>query len=332
MRTRISLLVAGFLVAATGLCAATANAVTIIPPNLEFSVQPGETITTKVKLFNESADTLTQYSSVANFVAKDETGTPEFVTETDVSDLASWMTVEPGPFNLSSGDRLEIPVTIAVPADAEPGGHYAAVFFSGQAPDAAAQQGQIGIAAKVGSLILVRVAGDISERATIAEFGSDGGETVYNRLPVDFVLRMQNQGNVHVRPTGTITIRNIIGGTTRELVVNPTLGAVLPASTRRFDMTWERTAVDEKTSFFKEFANEWNNFAFGPYTANLVVTYGIANDKTATATYSFWVLPWRVLLTSVILIILVIWGISWLVGRYNMWIVKKASSGKPQKK
>lgn len=332
MRTRTSFLVAGCMVALAGLFVGTARAVTIIPPSLEFSVQPGETIETKVKLFNETADTLTQYSSVANFQAKDETGTPAFADENDLTDLASWITIDAGPFALVSGDRLEIPVTISVPANAEPGGHYAGIFFSNQAPDVTGQGGQIGIAAKVGSLILVRVAGDISERASIAEFGSDGGETMYNRLPVDFVLRMQNQGNVHVRPTGTVTVRNIIGGTTRELTVNPTLGAVLPASTRRFDMTWERSAVDEKTSFFKEFANEWQNFALGPYTANLAITYGLANDKTATATYSFWVLPWRVLLTTIVLIVLLIWGISWLVGRYNVWIVKKASVAKTPKK
>lgn len=331
MRTRTTFLVVGLAIAAWFGITTTAHAVTIIPPSLEFSVQPGETIATKVKLFNETAEILTQYSSVSNFKAKDETGTPAFSNDAVTTDLASWITIEPGPFTLNSGDRLEIPVTIAVPANAEPGGHFAAIFFSNQAPDTTGQSGQIGIAAKVGSLVLVRVAGDIVERAAIAEFGSGGGKTFYNRLPIDFILRMQNQGNVHVRPTGSIIIRNILGGTTRELVVNPALGAVLPASTRRFDMTWERSAVDEKTSFFKEFGNEWKNFAFGSYTANLSLTYGLTNDKSASATFSFWVLPWRVLVTSIILIVLIIWGISWLVTRYNAWIVKKAATTKTKK-
>lgn len=306
-----------------------AQALTLIPPNLEFSLQSGETIETKVKLFNETADSVTQYSSTANFTAKDETGTPAFLDEAVATNLASWITLEPGPFTLLPGERLEIHVTVAVPADAEPGGHYAAIFFSSLSPDTAGT-GEVGISTKLGSLVLVRVAGAIREAGSIATFGSKDGATMFTRPPVDFLLRVANSGNVHIRPTGDITIRNSIGGTTATVPVNVTQGAVLPSSTRAFNLSWEKSANDtERENFFQEVAAEWRNFAFGPYTATVDLSYGAANDKTATAKLSYWILPWQLLIVTVVGLVALIWLLIWLVGVYNRAIISKATkSGK----
>lgn len=319
----------GVLALAAILSVRPAAAVTLIPPSMEFSVSPGETLETKVKLFNETAEVITQYSSTANFTAKDETGTPNFAPETDRSGLASWIALEPGPFTLQPGERKEIPVTIRVAEDAEPGGHYAGIFFSARPPEA--DTGQIAIASKIGALVLVRVAGQINEVGTIVSFGTADGATSYSRLPIDLAVRMRNDGNVHFRPTGNVTIRNMLGGTTRVLSVNQTLGAVLPVSTRRFDVTWEKEGnAEQHGNFFNEIGAEWKNFALGPYTADVVLMYGQANDKTATAAFRFWVFPWRILLVSLIVVVLLIWLIVLLIKRYNQWILARAKAEPPQ--
>lgn len=329
MTKKILAPVLGVVLLGIVLTAPQARALTLIPPSLEFSAKPGETIDTKVKLFNETAEVVMQYSSTANFKAKDETGTPAFIDEPTTTDLASWITLEPGPFTLQPGERLEIPATISVPATAEPGGHYAAIFFSSRAPEQTEQTSQIGISTKLGTLILVRVDGVIRESGKVTTFTTADVKTFFSRPPVSFVLKMQNDGNVHFRPAGNVTIRNSIGGTTVELPVNIQQGAVLPASTRRFDIAWEKSANDaERGNFFQEIAAEWRNFAFGPYTANVNLTYGQTSDKLATAAFSFWVLPWRLLLVSIFILVFAIWLIVQFVKRYNVWIVNKAKAGK----
>lgn len=300
------------------------QAVTLIPPSLEFTAKPGELINTKVKLFNETAEGFTQYSSTANFTAKDETGTPAFAPETDVKDLASWMALGKGPFTLNPGDRLEIPVEIRVPVDAEPGGHFAGIFFSSQPPESTGG-GQIAITSKVGALVLVRIEGEINEAASVVSFATADGQKSFNRPPVDFALRVRNDGNVHVRPTGEMTIRNLLGGTTSVIAMNAGQGAVLPQSIRRFAGRWERqTNAPGQGNFFQEIGREWRNFAFGPYTGSVSLTYGLAKDKTATASVNFWVFPWRVLLLSVLVIIGAILLLIASIKRYNRWILSRA--------
>ncbi|MBI3956605.1 MAG: hypothetical protein HY340_01310 [Candidatus Kerfeldbacteria bacterium] len=317
------------VVAAVVLLAPKARAVTLIPPSMEFSVNPGEVIETNVKLFNETAETVTQYPSTANFTAKDETGVPDFDLESAPADLASWVTIGAGPYVLEPGSRQTIPVTITVPAAAEPGGHYAGIFFSGTPPEGASDQPQIAIASKIGSLVLIRVAGQIQEAGSITSFGTALGRTSFSRLPIDFVLRMQNDGNVHFRPTGNVTVRNVLGGTSTVLAMNQTLGAVLPASTRRFDVSWEKMPnAAERGGFFSEIAAEWDNFAFGPYTASVDLMYGQANDKSATATFQFWVFPWRVMLISLLVLAAVVFLIILLIRRYNRWLISRIQGTK----
>lgn len=312
----------------------SATAITLIPPSFEYGAKPSETIQTKVKIFNETTQAVTLYSSTANFKAKDETGVPDFLTTVEDGTLATWISLAPGPFVLQPGERLEVPVEIAVPKNAGAGGHFAGIFFSPQAPQPAGQTSEVVIGSKIAALVLLRIEGEIREAGTIAEFATATGQTTFNRLPIDFLLRFQNNGNVHVRPTGNITVRNMLGGTSTVLPINSTQGAVLPASTRKFEATWEKTmGSSARANFFKEFANEWSNFAFGPYTANINVTYGQANDKSASATVRFWVLPWRILILSILVIILIIWLIVRLVKHYNQWIIRKASQNQaPPKK
>lgn len=320
------------LSAALVLVAPQARAVTLIPPSLEFSdVQPGTAIPSKLKLFNETATTITLYSQTANFTALDETGTPNIDLNSTKEGLASWITIEPGPFTLEPGQRVEVPFTITLPADAPPGGHYASVLFSPQQPGTAGQ-GQVAITQKIGTLVLVRVAGTINESGSIAQFIADNGSTKFSRLPVDFLVRFQNSGNVHLRPTGNLTIRNVLGGTTIVIPINSELGATLPQSVRKYDAIWEKS-VDASThgNFFQEVGREWRNFAFGPYTASVALTFGQANDKTATATLQFWVFPWRVLLVSLLVIAAIVAIIILIVRQYNRWIIAKAKEQPKQK-
>lgn len=304
----------------------SAVAITVIPPTQEFlNVRPGETIDTKVKVFNEEATPKILYASTANFGALDETGTPNILAETDQGDLAGWMKVDREGRLVQPGERREFAVTIAVPADAPPGGHYAAVLISPEPPATSGDSTQVAISQKVASLVLVSIEGTIKESGSIAGFTTASGQKTLNRLPVDFATRFMNSGNVHLRPTGTITIRNLLGGTSSTLAVNPgLLQAVLPQQVRKFETTWEKEALAaERGTFFQELGREWKNFGLGAYTAELVLQYGANSDKVAVASVKFQIFPWRLLLVWLIVVILVIVLLVVLIRRYNRWIVSR---------
>ncbi len=305
----------------------TAKAITLIPPQIEVGLKPGTEYNTVIKLFNETEKTISLYTEARSFTAKGETGQPEFDFDSEPSGISTWMNVEEGPIVLAPGERYQVPLVISPPQNADPGGHYAAVFFSSSPPET----GQVTISTKVGTLVLARVDGEIVEQGSIVGFDTSDGKSSFNRPPVEMFARFQNSGNVHLRPAGTVEVKNMFGKVSDSIEFNASRGATLPDTTRKYDIVWEKAQVGDTTgnawsSFWKEYSNEWDNFALGKYTATLSVTAGSTDSVTDTASISFWIFPWRVL---------VIWGLIVIAGifllivafkKYNAWIVRKSKS------
>lgn len=301
-----------------------AQAITLVPPSLEFSVRPGDTVKTKIKLYNEKSEAADLAVSTANFSAKGEEGDPNFNFTGPITDLASWIRIEGESFAVGPNEAIEVPVTISIPPNAEPGGHYAGLFF-GTNPNKNAEGNTVQLATKIGSLVIIRVEGDIRESALIKSF-TIAPNVRLNRLPANVVIRIQNNGNVHVRPTGTVTIRNMFGGVSTTMPLNPKDGAILPNSVRKFDMIWKKD--EEKHvpgNFFTELGKEAHNFALGSYTAEVTATYG-ATDKSLSGTVQFTVIPWRFLFTLVLLIALIVFLLIWGIKRYNRMIIHRIQS------
>ena len=306
--------------------APAAKALTLVPPSLEFTADPGKKIETKVKLFNEGTEPTSVFGSTSNFTAKGENGDPDFDFATTPTDLASWIDFPVGAITLKAGETVEIPITINVPTNAEPGGHYASIFFGTDPSVAPKNGGQVNVRSLIGTLVILRVEGEIREHASIASFTTKDKKTSYSRLPVEFDLRITNDGNVHVRPQGTIVIKNIFGGETSRLTINDANGAVLPNSTRQFVSNWEKQAdASTRGNFFSEIMNEARNFAFGPYTASATVTYG-QSKLTLQSSVQLTVIPWRLLTVIVLLLILVITAIVMGMKQYNAAIIRRAQS------
>jgi hypothetical protein len=169
-----------------------------------------------------------------------------------------------------------------------------------------------------GPLLLVRIAGEVVERGAITEFSVNPDSAT--SLPVDFALRFQNTGTVHVKPVGVVKITNMFGGTSAVIPINEMGGNVLPDSARVFSSTWQREELPENAS---EFVKEWKNFGFGQYTATVILNYG-ASDQVASATTSFWVMPWMLIVLAIVLIVIVVL----LVQQYNRWLINKHMKGR----
>ena len=291
----------------------SAQAVTVSPLRLELSASPGDTVSAQFKLYNEENKTNVYYFSTANFDAKDESGQPQFTTDTQ--GLASWVQ-RPTNLTLQPKSYQVVDFSITVPRDAEPGGYFSAVLASTLAPETGESQ-SVSLANQVGVLLLFRVNGDVAEGADVLEFDTAKKQHFFTALPVQFYYRFQNGGDVWLKPLGDIIISNIFGSTTKIIKANSTGGDVLPKSIRRFQAAWLEsggnieqdplliTSPISPKGFWATVNYQWKNFVFGRYTANLNLVYGTDVKQGITKKIAFWVFPWQLLLVEIISFILV---------------------------
>lgn len=310
---KISLLVAIFLGTLS-----TSYALTISPARYDISADKGTTVVGEFTVTNEQGEDATFYSSVQNFEAQGESGTPNF-TESKTG-LAKWTTLNES-VKLKKGEKKVINFSITVPNDADAGGHFAAIFLSTVPPVADGETG-VSVGAKIGMLLLLRINGDIKEGGGILSFDTKDSSWFETELPVTFTYRFNNSGNDRVNPTGDIVVRNMLGLTATKLNANPTTGNILPGSTRKFDVAWGEETIDPSASFFEHVAHQMKNFAFGFYSAKMTLAYGTSGSSISKA--HFFILPWQLMLTCTIIGVFLLLGFRIFIKRYNRWIIAQA--------
>jgi hypothetical protein len=300
--------------------AAIAHALTISPARIEVAGDPGTVVGGEFTLINEQASPQTFYASYENFTAQGETGTPSFSSEK--VGLASWLATNPTQITLEPGRAVKMPYSITIPKDAEPGGYFAAVFWSTTPPST--QSVQVSIGAKIGMLILLRVNGDVTEAGGITQFDRNGHGFFYTSLPVSLRYKFRNDGADRVEPKGTVTIRDTIFIKAAALDANAETGNILPGSVRQFTVNWPKEKAAEPTSgFFNAIGYQWQNFALGLYSAHLKLAYG-TQGLSATKTVWLLVFPWQLVICIVLVLFIILKGGSLLLRRYNRYIIRKA--------
>lgn len=260
---------------------------TISPPIFELTLKPGETTTQTIKITNPTANLMEVYPQAMNFTASGESGEPAFLpvtSEEEKFSLGSWIKFTQTKIALTPQQVVEWQFQIVVPPDAEPGGHYGVVFLGTEPPKAEQNISQVAIASMIGSLVLVRAPGAIAEKGVLEEFIAN---KFFFKPPVQFTLRIQNQGNVHFKPNGEITIKDWWGKIADKVTVNQAKGNVLPESTRKFEEKW-----------LPKTGNWWT---IGRFKANLSLTYGESN-QSLTGSLVFWVVPWWLIIILVALL------------------------------
>lgn len=270
---------------------ARSSAMAVSPPLFELSANPGQTLNHEIRVDNLTDQPLNLTVDRRDFTAQGEEGQVDLKNpeENVTNSLASWVSTDPSQATIEPKASQIFKFSIAVPANAEPGGHFASIVFK---TDAKPVDGGTGaaIAQEVGTLLLVKVAGDITEKAEIASFST--GKSLWEGAPITFVSRIKNTGNVFFKPRGTITITNQFGSEVAKLQLEER--NVLPDSIRRL-------------------SNEWRpKLTMGYYTATLAVTYG-TNNEVITSTTQFYIIPYR--LIGIIILALAI--LAFLIYRYR---------------
>jgi hypothetical protein len=289
------------------------NALKISPVREDITMEPGTTKTLDIFVTNLTSVPATLKGVVNDFTAsKDETGHPDLILDEDQSAPSHSLKqyVSPiGNITLAAGAQKTVKVTIKVPKGAAGGGYYGAIrFFPAGTGDT-----NLNLTASVGSIVLLKVNGAVTEKMGVASFdvrrGDNSALFFTSNKDLTSVVRFQNQGNIQLAPFGKMQVKRF-GKLVGEFEVN-TLdpkGNVLPDSIRRFD-----TKLKGISSFGK-FTVE-GNFGYG------------STGQLLTAKATFYVIPVALLILGglvVLLIVAAIFILPRMVRSYNRRILRRA--------
>lgn len=243
------------------------------------TLDPGSTHQFSVEIKNLNNFVQTFYLSTRDIVDVVDGATPVFADGTEEKtgmELSNWMKLSVDQVTLEPGAVQKVDFTITVPEDGTPGSHFGSVFVSVDPPDLDVNGAAIGY--KVANIIAVRVTGEAVDEGVIREFST---KRYFNGSKnIDFTARIENKGNVLIRPVGPVEIRNMLGQKVDTVMFNAEQqGAVFPGKTREFAFNWTGQGT-----------------GFGRYEAVISPVYGENGvKKTMSSTVTFWILPVKII-------------------------------------
>lgn len=287
MKKRISIIFASlfvFFLLTPSLASAQQSGLQISPLTFNYEVENGGEESGKVIVTNLNDEAINYQLEAEDFVNVSDEGSPSFsgiISDESISTLSTWIKFAGETTGqLAAKESIDVFFTIDIPEDAEPGGHYAAVFAK-QINDVLEGNTEIGVSSRVGTLILVSVPGEVSRGATISDFNPPA--FIWSG-PLDFNFKVHNIGTVHYDSTGAVVVDPVLGNT---IEIDAGTHTIVPENARNFVAEWNK------------------RFPIGYYTVSAQATDGDGNIVTEQKT--IWALPLEIIVPAIVLILLIIW-------------------------
>jgi len=252
--------------------------VSISPAVVEETLEPGASEQFTVSIQNLNSEEQTYYLYTRNISGVRDGGVPIFAT-TDSQEtgyeLTDWITLDTNQVVIPAGGKVPLNYEVNVPADASCS-HFGGIFISVDPPEL--QRSGAAVGYQVANIISLRISGDCDEEASIRQFSTS--KFLYGSQNVDFIARIENTGDVLVRPTGPLEIYNMLGNKVGVVNFNDDKAAVFPNAERTFEnINWTG-----------------NSLGFGRYEAILTPIYGEQGAiRTMSSTVTFWILPMNII-------------------------------------
>lgn len=296
------------------------NGIRISPVRTDVVINPGQTSIITLNVQNTTSGDATFKAIVNDFIAgkNDEQGQPSLILNDNEyapsHSLKRYIAAIPDTA-IKAGESKNIKVSITMPKDIAGGGYYGAVRFVPTGSNGG--NNNISLTASVGSLVLVKVPGDIVEKMSLESFdvrtseeAPSGSSFFVSNKNLHAVARFKNTGNVHLQPFGKITLKKD-GKVLQTTEINNTepKGNVLPDSVRRY------TVKLDKVGSWGKYTVE-GNFGFG------------SSGQLVSGKTSFMVVPMALIIAALVLLLLLILAIFALpraIKRYNAGVVRKAN-------
>lgn len=286
--------------AATDTSTTAGNGLKVSPVRTDLTISPGASQDITVYAENVT-DTTTEFQVIVNdFTAgSNENGTPDIILNPNqyaAQHSLKRFAIAPPDFTLAPHEQKAVDVKISVPAGTAGGGYYGVVRFL--PINVGNSSKNVSVAASVGTLVLLKVPGNLDENLTVASFNvsknasSDGGSNFFTSgSGIKAIARFTNNGNIQEAPFGKLVLKQ--GNKvleTKEINNSSPPGDVLPGSTRRFSVPLDKVG------------------SWGKYTVEGNFGYG-SSGQLLSVSKTFYVIPLALINGVIVLIILIILGI-----------------------
>ena len=250
------------------------------PGRAEITLAPGQTAIREITVTNRISEDRTFKLEVVDISGTRDGSAALRVVEDGRGpySIQDYVSFPEDTFTLSLGERAVLPITVNLPADAEPGGYYGSILVSTVRAGSAASGDPVPrnpIIARVGSHLFITVEGEEMRSGQVLDMSVLPTQWWYESGPMNFGIAYENTGSVHLNPYGELSVTNLFGDEIGYMELDPWF--VLPQSIRTREVLWER------------------DFLFGRYTAKATINRGY-DDILDEVEVTFWVLPWKLLL------------------------------------
>lgn len=266
---------------------------TVSPARQEITVNPGEELLINVRYYNRNDYPVSGIIKVADFIIEGKEENIKIMEDVfQVSSKYSSSTWFSLPFNnptIAVEDKITIPIKINVPSDASPGGHYVSIYFEPVVKDFNSgneNKTVMTISSRIVALVYLKVAGQISEKASLSNFSC---ADFLEHGPITVETGVLNSGDYHIRPNGVITLSNIFGGFVDQKIIK------------------EKNIFPGTIGSYKyDLGKRW---MIGRYKLNLAISYGEKGQALHRIVY-VWIFPWKIAILIVLTVIILFFIIN----------------------
>lgn len=207
--------------------AAAQSTIGVEPPVLMREAQPGQTLTTDLRITNPSNGPVRVRVSLGDW-AYDPMGKITYQEPGKLPRSASsWATFSPSEFVLEPRQSQTVRYTVQVPAKAEPGTHWSVLFFEAENPNPPPGQPLATFKVRVGHVFYLNIAPVQSAGRIAGIFGTPPQKP---QDPFRIAVQYQNTGNAAQKLSGRFEVRDRTGKVAAELDLETMV--ILPGSSR----------------------------------------------------------------------------------------------------
>jgi hypothetical protein len=292
----------------------------VSPTRSELSLIPGDSREILQTVRNVTQNAVTVEPVLNDFESDGVTGEPLLIG--DPNNVSAYSLREfidvPEPFDLESGEEREVTISVSVPESASPGAYFGTVLYRAT-PQGSQGDGQVALIASVGSLVLLEVPGDITEKIQINDISAYLGETagsLFTKKPEKVGVEIENLGNSFSQPFGKVAVKDWRGNDVFLYELNDTTprGNILPSSTRLF--LNELFNVEVKTVNGVEEIEKTSPIKWpGRYTIVGNISHG-STGEIFTVESSFWFIPVWMIVVIAALVVGLIFGAVFMYRKY----------------
>ncbi|MDF2849314.1 MAG: hypothetical protein K0R97_3296, partial [Oerskovia sp.] len=179
-------------------------------PTFDLALDPGTTVTDELVVTNHGDVPLDLAVYAADAFTSPTGALDVLPAGTPSEDLGAWITADAARVAVGPGERVAVPFTLTVPADATPGDHTAALVTS---LVTGAGEGGVAVDRRLGTRVLVRVTGDLTPSATItavrAAYAGSWNPVGTGDAQVSYTVT--NTGNVRLAGPLSATVAGGVG-------------------------------------------------------------------------------------------------------------------------